>query len=531
MNDNRNSKEKTYDQPSLAQRYNESRAKALSKNNPFANIDKKPNNKDDYNRNNTIRFSDNSNPNRMPNSNHPVSPFDGANNQAQFGNNNANQSYSGYSRRNYSGQMNSRTGDNSYRGYGPTNNISNSVNDKKSSSKKNSFFSSKSKSRSTQNNNNFNTQTSNSQRDSATQNRRRISYNTQDAQDKFKPIPNIGKKPNSNVTNRKHKKLNNIEKLILVTCLIMFTVSLGLIGRYILNGINQENDLNKIRAIKEQSFNEIVSPTPTNTPIPTPIPSGYIEPTPQKDSPIVADMPTSIPNQSNLPSNSKRTISRTYSKNYNYRIRDKFFDLLDVNEDIVGWIKIGDFLDQPVVKRDNSFYITHNFLKESNPAGAIFLDESVDLKYPPENIVVHGHNMKNGSMFGKLVHYKIESGTSFYLKYPTISFDSLYEDAQYVIFAVCEVETDYHHPNYFPFIAYTSFQSDADAAEYIQSVKSRSIFNVPIDVGPDDNLITLATCSQTSKSTRLLVVARKIRDGENMQKLKDDIYATTRIRK
>lgn len=531
MNDNRNSKEKTYDQPSLAQRYNESRAKALSKNNPFANIDKKPNNKDDYNRNNTIRFSDNSNPNRMPNSNHPVSPFDGANNQAQFGNNNANQSYSGYSRRNYSGQMNSRTGDNSYRGYGPTNNISNSVNDKKSSSKKNSFFSSKSKSRSTQNNNNFNIQTSNSQRDSATQNRRRISYNTQDAQDKFKPIPNIGKKSNSNVTNRKHKKLNNIEKLILVTCLIMFTVSLGLIGRYILNGINQENDLNKIRAIKEQSFNEIVSPTPTNTPIPTPVPPGYVEPTPQKDSPIVADMPTSIPNQSNLPSNSKRTISRTYSKNYNYRIRDKFFDLLDVNEDIVGWIKIGDFLDQPVVKRDNSFYITHNFLKESNPAGAIFLDESVDLKYPPENIVVHGHNMKNGSMFGKLVHYKIESGTSFYLKYPTISFDSLYEDAQYVIFAVCEVETDYHHPNYFPFIAYTSFQSDADATEYIRSVRSRSIFNVPIDVGPDDNLITLATCSQTSKSTRLLVVARKIRDGENMQKLKDDIYATTRIRK
>lgn len=530
MNDNRNNKEKIYDQPSLAQRYNESRAKALSKNNPFANIDNKPNNKGDYHRNETIRFSDNSNSNKMPNSNRPASSFGGVNNQAQFGNN-ANQSYSGYSRRNYSEQMTNRTVDNSYHGYGPTNSMTTSVNGKKSSSKKNSFFSSKSKSKSTQNNNNFNTQTSYSQRDSATQNRRRISYNTQDAQDKFKPIPNIGKKPNSNVTNRKHKKLNNIEKLILVTCLIMFTVSLGLIGRYILNGINQENDLNKIRAIKEQSFNEIVSPTPTNTPIPTPIPSGYIEPTPQKDSTIVADMPTSIPNQSNLPSNSKRTISRTYSKNYNYRIRDKFFDLLDVNEDIVGWIKIGDFLDQPVVKRDNSFYITHNFLKESNPAGAIFLDESVDLKYPPENIVVHGHNMKNGSMFGKLVHYKIESGTSFYLKYPTISFDSLYEDAQYVIFAVCEVETDYHHPNYFPFIAYTSFQSDADAEEYIQSVKSRSIFNVPIDVGPDDNLITLATCSQTSKSTRLLVVARKIRDGENMQKLKDDIYATTRIRK
>ena len=282
MNDNRNNKEKIYDQPSLAQRYNESRAKALSKNNPFANIDNKPNNKGDYNRNNTIRFSDNSSTSRMPNNNRSASSFGGAINQAQFGNNNANQSYSGYSRRNYSGQTNSRVGDNSYNSYGPTNNLANSVSEKKSNSNKNSFFLNKSKSKSKQNNN-FNTQSSYDQKNSTKQNRRRVSYNTQDAQDKFKPIPNIGKKTNSNVTNRKHKKLNKVEKLILVACVLMFSVSLGLIGRYLLNGINQENDLNKIRAIKEQSFSEIVSPTPTSTPRPTPVPSGYIEPTPQND--------------------------------------------------------------------------------------------------------------------------------------------------------------------------------------------------------------------------------------------------------
>lgn len=476
-NNNLNQKDKpyTYNKASLRKRYNESRAKSyLQKNNPFVDLNGSFNNS---NRRNTVES--NQDTNRL---NYPPSS-----NRYSFNTNN-------------------------------------------SASRGDAYSASKPKQTSPQNNyTNYNTNTryNSSQYNNQNKAAAHTSYNTQSAQNKYQPIRNIGKKKDRSA----RRAYSSVEKIILFACSIVFVVSLGLISRYLINAAHQESDLNKIRAVKEQSFGTVVSPTPENTPLPTPISSATIIRN-SKKAVTIQNTATAEPTKLyKSPSKTERTIARSYSLNPTFRIRDKFFDLLDLNEDIVGWIKIGDFLDQPVVKRDNKYYLTRNFLKETNPAGAIFLDESTDLKYPPENLIVHGHNMKNGSMFGKLIHYKIENDTSFYLKYPLISLDTLYEDAQYIIFAVCEIETDYNHPNYFPFIAYSSFKNDSDAADYIQNIKSRSIFDVPIDVNPDDNLLTLATCSRTSESTRLLVVARKIRDGESKQKIKDIIYSSRRIRK
>lgn len=79
--------------------------------------------------------------------------------------------------------------------------------------------------------------------------------------------------------------------------------------------------------------------------------------------------------------------------------------LQELNPDCVGWIQIPDTgLDYPVVYRDNQYYLTHNFINEKASAGAVFLDESCD---PDGDIrLLHGHHMKDGSMFGILKKYK-----------------------------------------------------------------------------------------------------------------------------
>lgn len=79
--------------------------------------------------------------------------------------------------------------------------------------------------------------------------------------------------------------------------------------------------------------------------------------------------------------------------------------LQEINPDCVGWIQIPDTgLDYPVVYRDNQYYLTHNFMNEKASAGAVFLDESCD---PDGDIrLLHGHHMKDGSMFGILKKYK-----------------------------------------------------------------------------------------------------------------------------
>lgn len=225
-----------------------------------------------------------------------------------------------------------------------------------------------------------------------------------------------------------------------------------------------------------------------------------------------------------------RSIPTKYVSNAYNRVNEKFFSLLDINKDIVGWIKMGDFLDQPVMLKNNVYYLTHNYKKEKNPAGAIFIDESCSIQSPPENLILHGHNMKDGSMFAKLLQFKIDKGISFYVNNAIFTFDSLYQNSQYVIFSVFEAETNYKSSNYFPFVAYSKFNNDTMMLDFVRNVKSRSLYSVPIEVLPSDSLMTLATCTRTTNSSRLIVVARRIRDDENIHDIKDVVLQVKRIR-
>ena len=49
------------------------------------------------------------------------------------------------------------------------------------------------------------------------------------------------------------------------------------------------------------------------------------------------------------------------------------------------------------------------------------------------DIVLYGHNMSDGSMFGELKKYK---DRTFYEKHPNFEFDTLYEKSMYQIAAV-----------------------------------------------------------------------------------------------
>lgn len=57
--------------------------------------------------------------------------------------------------------------------------------------------------------------------------------------------------------------------------------------------------------------------------------------------------------------------------------------------------------------------------------GAIFLDESCDLSTRPYTLMLYGHNMKSGAMFGNLRNYE---NLTYYKNNPFIKFDTAYED-------------------------------------------------------------------------------------------------------
>jgi sortase B len=81
------------------------------------------------------------------------------------------------------------------------------------------------------------------------------------------------------------------------------------------------------------------------------------------------------------------------------------FDALRaINPNVVGWIVIpGTQISYPVVQgTDNAWYLRHTFSGERNASGAIFLDYRNRADFSDSQIILHGHNMRDGSMFAPL---------------------------------------------------------------------------------------------------------------------------------
>lgn len=189
---------------------------------------------------------------------------------------------------------------------------------------------------------------------------------------------------------------------------------------------------------------------------------------------------------------------------------ERFLSLRRINKDVVGWLTIKDMLDLPVVQRDNSFYLTHDFQGLKSNSGTLFLDENFNIAPPNESLLIHGHNMRDGSMFGRLHQYQ---DRNFYINHWLIQFDTLYETGNYVVFAALDMVNDLSDPSYFQFVQ-THFDTDKQFTEYISDLRNRSKFRCSLDVQPTDALLTLSTCFGGSEHF-FVVVARRIRVGEN----------------
>lgn len=195
-------------------------------------------------------------------------------------------------------------------------------------------------------------------------------------------------------------------------------------------------------------------------------------------------------------------------------------DLLKVNKEIVGWIQInGTKIDYPVLwhKGDDimgQYYLNHNYKRDYDSYGCIFLDYRCTSGMNSKNIVLHGHHMNDGSMFAGLMDYGgTEGNLDFYKKHPTIKFDTPQGDGVYKIISVYKTNTLSAHGEFFKYMV-GDFQNDKDFMNYVYNTRIRSLINCPVDVNEDDELLTLSTCSYEYTNFRTVVVARRVRIGE-----------------
>ncbi|MFV0466095.1 MAG: class B sortase [Lachnospiraceae bacterium] len=183
-------------------------------------------------------------------------------------------------------------------------------------------------------------------------------------------------------------------------------------------------------------------------------------------------------------------------------------ELFKLNSDLVGWITIdGTLIDYPVVqsKTDADYYLTHNFYKEVSQFGCPYVQAGIDVTEPSDNIIIHGHNMKDASMFAGLIKFKKEAFGS---EYRYITFETQKKKRVYELMAVFVIAADENASTIYGF---TDASDPVEFEEFVEECSRRSLYDTGVTAEYGDKLLTLSTCDYSVKDGRLVVVAKEIK--------------------
>lgn len=180
-----------------------------------------------------------------------------------------------------------------------------------------------------------------------------------------------------------------------------------------------------------------------------------------------------------------------------------FNRLKEKNNDTVAWFKInGTDIEYPVVKTtNNDFYLTHSFDKSYNSSGWAFMDYKNKCDGTDKNMIIYGHNRRDGGMFATLKNILTDEWQNNEDNF-TIPFITENTKEEYKVFSVYKIEKE-------DFYITTNFNNDTEFEDFINKIKSRSDKNFGLEVTKNDKLLTVSTCADDN-NYRIVLHAKKI---------------------
>ncbi|MCR4791474.1 MAG: class B sortase [Lachnospiraceae bacterium] len=194
-------------------------------------------------------------------------------------------------------------------------------------------------------------------------------------------------------------------------------------------------------------------------------------------------------------------------------ILPEYLDIYNKNKRLIGWLEIADingeaFISYPVMQTvDNEYYLTHGFNQENDVNGCIFMDCNCDAIKPSDNLILYGHHMRSGRMFGNLVRYEDES---FYKTHRIIKFDTIYEHGEYEVMFAFRTSLKYENDISFKYYQFIDANGPEEFASYMNEMASMSLYDTGVTAVWGDHLLTLSTCDYQEDNGRFAVVARRI---------------------
>lgn len=189
-------------------------------------------------------------------------------------------------------------------------------------------------------------------------------------------------------------------------------------------------------------------------------------------------------------------------------VLDEYKNLLNKNKKLIGWIKIDDTnIDYPVMQTsDNEYYLDHNLNQEYDKNGSIFMDKDCDVLKPSTNLIIYGHHMKNGQMFGDLDLYSSEE---YFKEHRYIQFDTIYEKGVWEVMYVFRSRVYSEEEIVFKYYQFIDALSEQEFNSNMQEMAAMSLYDTGVTAQYGDRLLTLSTCDYQETDGRFVVVAKK----------------------
>lgn len=286
---------------------------------------------------------------------------------------------------------------------------------------------------------------------------------------------------------KKHLKIHFGKKESVIVCTVAAIVCLFTAG-YLVYDFYREEAASEQKMEELRQLSEIAEPiqTPMSTPIPTPVPTVAPTATPEV---VLADNP--------------------------------YADIFAQNADMVAWLSIeGTKIDYPVMQtmEDENYYLERDFEGNYDKAGCLILDtESSLYGEVSTNQIIHGHNMKAGTMFGGLKLYEEEDYGKEHSRIQLFTKDM---ERNYEVIAVFYSQVFYATDLVFKY--YNFFQADTEEQfqYFYDNIKKMSLYDTGVEAEFGDRFLTLSTCSYQVEDGRFVVVAKEVEPGDTYRIIK-----------
>lgn len=188
-----------------------------------------------------------------------------------------------------------------------------------------------------------------------------------------------------------------------------------------------------------------------------------------------------------------------------------YMNIFEKNDDCAAWLVVdGTVIDYPVMQtpRDENYYLNRDFDGNDDKAGCLILDTDSDISGESStNLIIHGHNMKAGTMFGSLDEYESED---YFKKHRYIELYTQYDKRNYEIIAVFKSQIFYETDIVFKYYNFFEAEDEQEFEYFYNNIKSLSLYDTGVEAVYGNNFITLSTCAYHVEDGRFVVVAKEI---------------------